>query len=240
MSDELIDQDGNGFKGKTTAELRAELARGLALVAENLFRTGQIWCELERRGEDLSPLRRGLNVYLPLIGAGRVDARAVVKFAGAPSLLRAVSLLPIEEQVRLAKDGTVPLVAEDGRPSSVEPLSLTAPQISQVFGTGQIRSCAEQKEIVARRAARTIKKVVVQYDRGKGGRFLIGRLVVLLSQILSAMAVSEPKRRGEKMVKIEVELPESIVATLRIAGDESKRGIGGALLAAMRLCGMID
>lgn len=241
LTAEVIDYDPRVIQAMTTVELREELARGLTLVAENLFRTGQIWIELERRGEDLSDLRKGLAAYLPQIGTGRMDARVLVKFAGAPALLRAVSILPVDEQVRLATGGTVPLVAEDLSVVPTDPLRLTAPQVAQVFSAGQIRSTAEQKEILTRRAARTIKKTVVQYDRAKGGRFLVGRQVVLMSQLLSAMAVSEPRRKArEKMVKVELELPEALVAQIRVAGDESKRDLGTTILAAMRFAGMID
>src|SRR2546427_518935 len=68
-----------------TETLRAELARGLSLVAENLVRLGQVWAELERRGEDLSGLRHGLGRTLPLIASGRLAAEFVVEFAHRPA-----------------------------------------------------------------------------------------------------------------------------------------------------------
>lgn len=241
ISELLIDSDPRSIQAMSTDELRAELARGLALVAENLFRCGLIWVELEKRGEDLAPLRRGIAVYLPLIGAGRVDARAVVRFAGTPALLRAVTLLPIEEQVRLGMGNTVPLVLEDGAVQATDPLRLTAPQINQVFAAGLIRSTAEQKEILSRRLNRAVKKTAVRYDRAKGGRFLINRQVVPMSQIIAAMAASEPAaKRKEKMVKVEATLPESFLASLKLGAAEGGRDFGAALLHAVRLAGMAD
>lgn len=239
---ELINADPRIIGAMTTDELREELARGLTLVAENLFRTGQIWIELERRGEDLSDLRKGLAVYLPMIGTGRVDARTVVKFAGAPTLLRAVSLLPIEEQIRLSQGGTVPLVLEDCSLVPTEPLRLTAPQIAQVFNGGQIRSTAEQKEIIKRRQNKVIKKIAVKYDREKG-RFLIGRQVVGLHQIIAAMTNAEPPAKGrakEKLATVEVKLPESVMLALKLSATDTGKPFADALLSVMRLAGMID
>ena len=52
-----------------TPTLRGELARALTVTAETLEYLAAIWRELERRGQDLSELRKGMGQYLPLIAA---------------------------------------------------------------------------------------------------------------------------------------------------------------------------
>ncbi len=238
MKAELLTTDPQAIAAFSTEELREQLSKGLTLVAENLFRTGLIWVELERRGENLAALRRGLYVYLPLIGSGRVDARAVVRFAGMPTLLRAISLLPVDEQVRLAKGGEVPLLMPDGTIKSLEPLRLTVSQVALVFAQGRIRPVLEQQELVDRRVDRALSKSLLRYDKRRQC-FLIDRKPVPLAQIIGAMAKAEPVKgrpRATKTVKVEVALPESVLLSLQ---GGAERDLSGALLAAMRLAGMI-
>ena len=52
-----------------TPDLREELARALTITADSLMYLAAVWKELEQRGEDLSDLRTGLGVYVPLIAA---------------------------------------------------------------------------------------------------------------------------------------------------------------------------
>ena len=85
----------------STEQLRAELAQALGLTARHLLYLAAVWRELERRGEDLSDLRSGIGVYLPAIAAGSVLPETVVRFAGKPTLLRAVAALTPDEQRRL-------------------------------------------------------------------------------------------------------------------------------------------
>jgi hypothetical protein len=151
MAIELLDTDPRRLAQLSTEELRAELARGLKLTAEHLFRLGQVWLELEGRGEDLSALRKGLAIYLPHIGSGRGDAHAVVRFAGSGLLMRAIAALPIDDQRRLAEGGTVPLVASDGESQAADPLQLSPIEVRRVFVNGRVRSVAEQKELCHRR-----------------------------------------------------------------------------------------
>ncbi len=99
----------------STADLRRELARGIEVTAEHLRRLAAIWRELERRGEDLTSLRKGLAFYLPLIAADKVDAYLVSRFAGSGELLRIAATLPVGVQRELAReDAAVPLWAPSG------------------------------------------------------------------------------------------------------------------------------
>jgi hypothetical protein len=77
------------------------------LTSEYLLYLAAIWGELERRGEDLSDLKRGIGKYLPLIASGSVLADTVVAFAGEPATLRAVAALPPKEQERIVRGGGV-------------------------------------------------------------------------------------------------------------------------------------
>lgn len=91
----------------STESLREALAHTIEVSALHIVRMALIWKELDRRGVDLSDLRRGLFEYLPAIAAGRLDAHLVVRLAGKPSLLRRVQQLPLQQQRALADRGTV-------------------------------------------------------------------------------------------------------------------------------------
>jgi len=135
-----------------TETLRRELASTLTMTARQMQRLALIWQELERRGEDLSDLRTGLASYFPLIASGKLDAQAVVQFAGKTTLLNKIALLPLAEQRKLAEGGNVTLVVaapEGGFREVDKPVhALTLTQTMQVFGDGRIRSPKEQFGIV--------------------------------------------------------------------------------------------
>lgn len=238
---EVIDADPQMLEAMTNAELRAYIVRGMGIAVENIRRVARAWVVLEGRGEDMSDLRKGLLVYLSPIGAGRMDARVLSAFASSMKLLSAVSLLPIDEQVRLVQGGTVQLVTDDGRVVAADPVTLKAPQISRVFGAGCIRSVAEQKEILAKGAQREIKRLSIGYDRAKGGRFLVKTTgVYLLAMVLDAMARAAPlKKKNDKMAAVTIQIPEELAITLRGAAQSSGKDISEAFLQAARLVGMI-
>lgn len=90
-----------------TADLRDALRDGLRLTVSHLAYVAHLWRELERRGEDLTPLRQGIGAWLSEIGSGRVLPETVVKFIGTPAVLRKVAALPVHEQRDIA-DGKQP------------------------------------------------------------------------------------------------------------------------------------
>ncbi len=147
-----------------TEQLRQELMQAIGITARTLGYLAQVWAELERRGEDLSDLRSGLMVYLPLIAEGRLDPELVVRCAGQAGLLKAAAEVPLEEQRRMLEHGVALLEAgDDGSVAEVlRPVErLTAPEVRRVFAGSTIRRPAEQAKLIApepvkKRAARAV------------------------------------------------------------------------------------
>ncbi|WP_457798082.1 hypothetical protein [Methylocystis sp. S23] len=141
-----------GLATADTETLRRELGRAMRMTAESLVYLAAIWHELESRGVDLSALRTGLSAYLPLIASGRADPEAVIAFAGQPTLMRAITQLPVDEQRRLAAGGAVRVVIQtpDGVESErdITPNLLSAAEVRRVFAPGAIRSPAEQSRLI--------------------------------------------------------------------------------------------
>lgn len=237
---EVIDADPELVRAMTREERRAYILRAFSLAAENIHRAARVWTIAEEMGDDLSDLRTGLISYLPRIASGLMDARVLTCFGG--KLIAAVSLLPVDEQVRLIQGGTVQLVTDDGRVVAADPMKLTAPQVSRVFGAGGFRSLAEQKALLATAAQREAKRLTIDYSRTGGGRFLVKTPgCYLLSMVLDSMARTAPlKKKNDKVVAVTVELPEELLKTLRVAAQSSGKDIGEAFLQAARLVGMID
>lgn len=182
------------LSGVSTTDLRTELARGLSLTAETLTRLGMVWAELERRGEDLSDLRRGLARTLPLIAAGRLAAEAVVAFAGRPSVLRAIEGVPLEEQRSLAQGRPV-VVIDPAEPKAVQEIPLDrlpSAALRLVFADGEIRSPEAQRlALRPRRRSQDCNERNWQpiYDPASG-TVRIGRMSVRLVDLLSALAAA--------------------------------------------------
>jgi hypothetical protein len=138
------------FRALDTPTLRSELSRILTLSADHLAYMAAIWQELEARGENLSELKTGLGVYLPLIAARKLDAEVVVKFAGNKTLINAMVSLPIDEQRRLAHGGTVAVIDEHGTTKNVPIIQLRGRQIKMVIDAGRIRPPEEQTDIATK------------------------------------------------------------------------------------------
>jgi hypothetical protein len=177
-----------------TEFLRAELARVLQVSAADLVYLADIWAELENRGEDLSDLRRGMGVYLPMIARGQLAAEAVVRFAGHKTMLTAMAQLPVAEQRRLADGGTLPLVMLDERDGwvsrDVPADALTTAQVRQVFGPSRLQSTEEQYSQLAAAGKKILKrrqsaaKVVV--DR-KAGELRVGDERIAIDKAIAAL-----------------------------------------------------
>jgi len=140
----------NNISALSTKQLKTALVRGLEITAQHLRYLAAIWHELESRGEDLSDIRHGLLSYLPMIASGTVDPEIVVNYAGQKTLLSAISMLPIEEQRRLAKTGTITVINDDGDSVDTPISRLRAAEINRVFdiSTQTIRSPDEQKKML--------------------------------------------------------------------------------------------
>lgn len=179
-----------------TADLRTELARGLTMTAEGLARMGLIWQELERRGEDLSDLKRGIATYLPSIASGQLAAEAVVAFASRRSLLRALEGVPLGEQRRLAAGGTVPVIdpTDPDTVTEVAPASVPPAALRLVFADGEVRTPALQRIALRSRQPKrgigdTERRFRPRFD-ADAGTITIGRMTVRLSDLLAELAAN--------------------------------------------------
>lgn len=170
-----------------------------------------IWGELEKRGEDLSDLRTGLAVYLPQIAAGRLDAEAVVRFAGQPTVLRSLSGLPLQRQQALAKGEPVRVLtaAVDGSYTEAElpAYTLTAAQARMVFDGDKIRSPEEQRATLeSARVTRTQRARPggvnrVRYDSA-ADVVRIGRVSATVGEVTMALAEAAKRREPERVKAI--------------------------------------
>jgi hypothetical protein len=182
----------------STADLRAELARGLTMTAESLTRLGLIWAELESRGEDLSDLRSGMAYYLPLIAGRALAAEAVVAFASRPTLLKAMIGLSFDRQRAIAGGEPVHLVVMTDEGYDTKPVpaaALTAAQVRQVFGEGAERPASDQQGMIeSRRAAAYVKAAGKPAVRGrvradpKTGTLLVGRTRATKADVVAGLA----------------------------------------------------
>lgn len=151
--------DQNQLATMSTEDLKAHFAESLEYTAKHLIHLGNVWLELERRGEDLSDLKKGLAVYIPMIAHHRLDAKLVIRYAGQKTLLSALSQLPIEEQKKLADSGTVPIFDPQTEQEKVISLSdLSAKQIPQIFTDSGIRNLNQQIAYIATLESKQGKK----------------------------------------------------------------------------------
>ncbi|MCW7763391.1 hypothetical protein [Photorhabdus luminescens] len=130
-------------------DLKRELGRALDITADYIRYLGEIWRELESRGEDLSELRHGLLAYLPLVANNTVDPRLIINYAGQKTLLAALARLPIKQQQDIADSGYVSIAKEtngEGKFTEVQVklTELKANDIYTIFGEDRIRTPAEQ------------------------------------------------------------------------------------------------
>ena len=95
---QLMNTEARDVASLSNEDLLAELASAIDTTARHVSRLALVWAELEKRGVDLSTLRSGLRVWLPVIAAGRLAAEVVVSFAGNGSLIRALADLPLAAQ----------------------------------------------------------------------------------------------------------------------------------------------
>lgn len=99
-----------------------------------------------------------------MIASRRLDAEAVVRFAGNRSVLSAVATLPLEEQRQLAKGGTVPVVSacDDGQyiTQKIPASNLKPSQVKLVFDAGRIRPASEQQTLIKPSKQQTRKRTV--------------------------------------------------------------------------------
>jgi len=224
-----------------TPALRSELARALEITADRLAYLAAIWKELEARGEDLSHLRSGMAVYLPMIASNHLAAEAVVRFAGSKTMLRAVAQLPLDEQRRLAQGGKVS-VHLDGADREVEADGMTTRMIKAAFADGRIRSLDEQRSIAApvKSATTKLKRGEV---RGVAGGIQVGRTRVSTGDVLTALRAfhdSEDIDDQSERKLVPIPLREDEHRALRIHSAKSGTPMATLARAAMRAAGLLN
>lgn len=177
-----------------TPTLRKELSSALTISAAHLVYLAAIWAELELRGEDLSDLRSGLAIYLPMIASGRVDAEAVVRFAGQTMLLRAIAQLPLDRQRALLAGEEVEVVELiDGEPATrkLQAAQLNAAAVRQVFDGERVRTTAEQALIIAAKGSRRPKQARLRINKQTRTIAVAGQHVELRA-VIEALARAYP------------------------------------------------
>lgn len=213
----------------STQQLRAALAQSLTMSAQHLAYLAAVWGELERRGEDLSDLRTGLAVYLPQIAAGRLEAAAVIRFAGQPTVLRSLAGLPLERQRELAQGAPVPVLAVNARGEyetiELPAYTLTAAQARMVFDGDKIRSLDEQRATLeaarVTRAARVRPGAAnrVRYD-AKADVIRVGRVSATVGETTTALAEAARQREPERVKAIVGAQEELEQVLIRMSKEE--------------------
>lgn len=224
----------------STQELRVKLAQSLTLSAQHLAYLAAVWGELEKRGEDLSDLRTGMAVYLPQIAAGRLDAEAVIRFAGQPTVLRSIAGLPLERQRSLAKGEPVRVLTVNAegeyQDTALPAYTLTASQARMVFDGEKMRSLDEQRALLesarlsAKRRPAPGASNRVRYD-AKADVVRIGRAAATVGEVSAALAEAarqrEPERikailgAEEELAPIVVQLSKAERAQLKVRAAEA-------------------
>ena len=150
------------LQAMSTEALKAQLAKAVSITAEYLGYIAMVWQELERRGEDMTAMRHGLMTYVPMIANKELDARVVVNYAGQKTLIAVMSNLPLEEQQALLERGSVDIVDLDEdkqqRVRTVALGDLTAAQVYQAFGDGELRSAPQQYQLLLMRDKAGMRK----------------------------------------------------------------------------------
>lgn len=184
----------------STQQLRVQLAQSLTLGARNLAFLAAIWSELEKRGEDLSDLRTGMAIYLPQIASGRLDAEAVIRFAGQSTVLRSIAGLALERQKALAKGEPVQVLtvnaAGEYERTELPAYTLTASQARMVFDGEKMRSPEEQRallesaRVTKSRRTRPGPDNRVRYD-AKADLIRIGRSSATVGEVVAALTSAQ-------------------------------------------------
>lgn len=240
--------DVAALQGMTTEQLRGELARSLQLNAEQLLHLAAVWRVLESRGEDLSDLRTGMGVYLPMIASGRLDASVVVQFAGQSTLLRALSDVPVERQRAIASGEKLRVIALDknGNPEPVEvaAYALTAAQVRQVFAPGKLRDEQEQSAVLMqtttrKRQARVAAGPRVRFDPATD-HLVIGRTRISAGEVLAALVQSsDAVEDGDDVKTVLIKVSETEHRALRMRAAEGGSGMAALAKMAMRRAGLL-
>lgn len=139
--------NANTLKKMSTKTLYQELADFLDVTTKALYRAAYVWRELERRGEDLSDLKKkGLCAFLPMIADGKLLPEIVIQLNGSKAAVTHTSRLLIEEQRKLLDAGEVEVRRDSGEVARVKIEKLSPREFERAIDpkAGKIIPVAEQ------------------------------------------------------------------------------------------------
>lgn len=210
-----IDIDSSDIETQIQAasndQLMQLLSDTVTITSKYIWLLSKVWKELENRGVDLSHLRSGIAYYLPMVAEAKIDASAVLAFAGQQLLLREISLMPIELQKSLANGKLVDLVehkqdAGEFITKKMPIKSISSRYYSQIFDMGRILSESEQIEYLKKKTKRKkkkhdvigqpIKKKNLSYNKEKDA-FYINNTGILFTDIIKGLALKYKKEPHE-------------------------------------------
>lgn len=176
----------------STDALKERLAESLEFTAKHLTYMGMLWRELESRGEDLSHLKKGMSIYIPMIAYGKLDARLVIGYAGQQTLLTALAELDTEEQLKLIEKPVVDVFDPSTEETKQKELiDLRASEIQQIFGTKGVRSSVEQIKLANKPSAKKSKKKSTKVLRKviiSDNKMIVGGASIDLAKVVDALS----------------------------------------------------
>jgi hypothetical protein len=203
-----------------TDRLVQELKNGILSTIQSFIWLSKIWAELERRGYDLEPLRKGIARTLPLIASGRLSAEAVVAFMDKPAIIHRLENMPIEQQKRIANGELVtvyiPGESECKQVSLVNlPHSIAARVITP---EGNIRTPSEQR-LLANAAKEKEKKKREPTVKVKDRRLYMGKRSVSVDAVIAAVVDAA----GGNVEVIESKDRQAMVIAGKVTDEEKER-----------------
>lgn len=233
---------GDHLTRMETTALKEALAKSITITSQAVAYMAAVWNELERRGEDLSALRSGISAYLPMVASGHLDAEAVVAFAGQRMVLASVATLPLEEQRRLARGGTVSVLLETGEGEFAEsdlPLNKIPPMaIRRVIADGRIAATDEQRSRIAPPRHRRKRQAKVIVDAVKGTLTVSGKTCRLADMHAVARQSYKPAN-ADAASRGQILLTDDEHKVLRMRAAESSMTQQELIRLALALSGMI-
>lgn len=177
----------------SSEELRRRIVERFLPTAVNLSELALDWAELERRGDDLSDLRRDLRAgagkWIDLIARRRLAAEAVVAFNGRDGILKHLEGMPLDLQRRLADGEEIPVyLPGEKAPTSLPLTRIDMRVLSSLIQDGRILTPKEQR--VARASEKKPKKTLSHTVRinKETRQAKIGNTIVSTATIVAAMS----------------------------------------------------
>jgi hypothetical protein len=207
-------------------DLRSELARCLTLTAQTLVRAAAVFVELERRGEDLSELRKGWGWTFPMIASGQLAAEAVVRFCGMTCHLKALIGLPLDRQRKIAAGEPIEVVMRDDPKVTVQlPLKqVRADLLPVVFQNGELLPPDVQRANLQTQAKALRKQeqtpARTYHVRKVGDTLKVGNSIAKVGDVLEALTAEAGPDRLPPGPKEDPAARDYKTAVVRLWPDE--------------------